>query len=99
MMHGLHREVTVHIIGRDDDFSQTPITLKRLALLCLEPLEISTLERLEEIGLDLDDPELLYETLNIELVTYLHERCTRLDELMPNGQTLRTMLADFLNLV
>jgi hypothetical protein len=93
---GLHREVAVHIIGRKDINGET-ITLSRVAE---HARNLQTLRNLEEIGLDLSDPMLLYKKLissrgircQRAIITLLQDKCTRLDEIMPNGKTLREML-------
>lgn len=79
--HGLHREVAVHILGRPDVFGKQ-ITLERLMTLdCMEQPggRVSTYKKLEEIGLDLGDPELTREALehagdNKELLAFLRSR-------------------------
>lgn len=83
VVHGLHREVAVHIIGRKDCFSQMPITPKSIASLACRVTnvrdKIIALKNLEEIGLDLDDPDLLWDALNArmpddELIAFLRAR-------------------------
>lgn len=100
---GLHREVAVHIVGRTDRKTGKTITLESIALeLCKTTMAPQRFLDLEEVGLDLDNPKLLYTVLGWNdnpprsIATLLRERCTKLDELMPNGKRLRKMLPRWL---
>lgn len=98
MDHDLHHEVAVHILGRGDSNTGKPITLEGIAMVAIQANKANALRNLEEIGLDLSDPMLLYEALRWrgrgqEVVILLRACCTRLDEVMPDGRTLRQMLA------
>jgi hypothetical protein len=91
--HGLQQELVVHVIGRKDIKGET-ITLQNMSWYARSP---QTLRNLEEIGLDLSDPMLLYGEITRPrrqrtVITLLQDKCTRLDEIMPNGKTLREML-------
>ena len=94
---GLHHEVMTHILGRSDRNTGKPITLESLALMAIQSNRADALRNLEEIGLDLSDPILLYEALfwcglGQDVVILLRTHCARLDEVMPDGRTLRQML-------
>ena len=89
---GLHREVAVHIIGRKCGSNEDTITPESIAV---RARTAQSLENLGEIGLDLGNPQHLYRALkrnNYEQVALLQQHCIRLDEVMPDGKTLREML-------
>lgn len=99
--HGLHREVAVHILGRNDSSTGealTPVSLASEAIKSCDNARVFL--NLEELGLDLGNPELLYSAMsrcprNSVAVALLRERCEQsgtLDRTLPNGKTLREML-------
>lgn len=103
--HGLHREVAVHILGRNDSSTGETLTLASLASQAIRSCDNARVFlNLEELGLDLDNPELLYSAMsrcprNSVAVALLRERCEKagvLDLVMPNGKTLREMLREML---
>ena len=99
---GLHREVMVHIVGRASCCQREGvITLKKIAYwLCyLVKDSHRHLLSLEEVGLDLGNPQLLHDALGCRTsqstIALLTERCTQagtLDTPMPDSG-LRERLA------
>lgn len=99
--HGLHREVAVHILGRNDSSTGEALTPASLASKAIRSYDNARVFlNLEELGLDLGNPELLYSAMgryprHSGTIALLRERCEQsgtLDRALPNGKTLREML-------